>query len=297
MLINKKTIVKDFSFILMRGDKLGIVGPNGCGKTTLARMLLGEIKPDSGSIKYTNTLSPIYFDQLQKQLDVNQTLMHNIANGAEYVEGPEGKVHVAGYLKDFLFDASQLQRPVHTLSGGERQRLMLAKCLTQQGNLMVFDEPSNDLDLESLEQLASMLVNYQGTFILISHDRALIEDVVTRLLVWEAPGVFREILPSEWQPQAQPPVVTTQVQQNSVRPSEQKQTLSYTEQKELMKLPDEIAKIESKIASLHDAIGQPDFYSQAAQDTEATLKQLKDLETKLEELFTRWGYLEDKAKG
>lgn len=293
----QKTIVKDFSFILMRGDKLGIVGPNGCGKTTLARMLLGEIKPDSGSIKYTNTLSPIYFDQLQKQLDVNQTLMHNIANGAEYVEGPEGKVHVAGYLKDFLFDASQLQRPVHTLSGGERQRLMLAKCLTQQGNLMVFDEPSNDLDLESLEQLASMLVNYQGTFILISHDRALIEDVVTRLLVWEAPGVFKEILPSEWQPHVQSSVIETQVQQNSVRPSEQKQTLSYTEQKELMKLPDEIAKIESKIASLHDAIGQPDFYSQTAKDTEATLKQLKDLETKLEEVFTRWGYLEDKAKG
>ncbi|MBM5802019.1 MAG: ABC-F family ATP-binding cassette domain-containing protein, partial [Cyanobacteria bacterium K_DeepCast_35m_m2_023] len=195
-----QNIIDDFSFILMRGDKLGIVGPNGCGKTTLAKLLLGELVPHRGSIKFSNRLEPIYFDQLQKQLNGEQTLMHNIANGAEYVELPEGRVHVAGYLKNFSFMPEQLQRPVHTLSGGEKQRLMLAKCLAKQGNLMIFDEPSNDLDLDSLEQLASMMVSYTGTFILISHDRALIEDVVTRLLVWEAPGVFKEILPSEWDP-------------------------------------------------------------------------------------------------
>jgi len=288
-----KKIVDDFSFILMRGDKLGIVGPNGCGKTTLAKMLLGNMAPQSGRIQYTNTLEPIYFDQLQQQLDMNQTVMHNVSNGAEYVELPEGKVHVAGYLKDFMFLTEELQRPVHTLSGGEKQRLMLAKCLAKQGNLMVFDEPSNDLDLESLEQFASMMVSYTGTFILISHDRALIEDTVTRLLVWESPGVFKEILPNNWDPkkiylpkESKPVMVASS--------PEIKSNLSYNEQKELKKIPDEISRIEQKISDMHDKMAEPDFYQQSEEMTSKTLQQLQDFEKHLVILYERWETLENK---
>jgi ATP-binding cassette subfamily F protein uup len=291
-----QNIIDDFSFILMRGDKLGIVGPNGCGKTTLAKLLLGEFAPQQGQIKFSNRLEPIYFDQLQKQLDGEQTLMYNIANGAEYVELPEGKVHVAGYLKNFSFMPDQLQRPVHTLSGGEKQRLMLAKCLAKQGNLMVFDEPSNDLDLESLEQLASMMVSYTGTFILISHDRALIEDVVTRLLVWEAPGVFKEILPSEWEPKRhliksnEPAPATV----SKAKPAENRSNLNYNEQKELKKLPDEIAKLEKKISDIHAVMADVNFYQQPSLKRDETVKLLQSLEQKLSELFERWEHLESK---
>ena len=287
-------IVDDFSFILMRGDKIGIVGPNGCGKTTLAKLLLGELIPQQGNIKFSNRLEPIYFDQLQKELDGEQTLMHNIANGAEYVELPEGRVHVAGYLKNFSFMPDQLQRPVHTLSGGEKQRLMLAKCLAKQGNLMVFDEPSNDLDLESLEQLASMMVSYTGTFILISHDRAFIEDVVTRLLVWEAPGVFREILPSEWDPKKG--LSKTYNNQKEVitkpKPTENRSNLSYNEQKELKKLPDEISKIEKKISDIHTLMADVNFYQQSKSEQDDIVNLLHMLEQKLNDLFERWEELE-----
>lgn len=288
-----KVILKDFSFLMMRGDKIGIVGPNGCGKTTLAKILLGEIQPQEGIVKFGATIEPIYFDQLQTHLKPEMSVMDNVADGAEYIEKPDGKVHVAGYLKDFLFTPEHLQRPVSTLSGGERQRLLLARCFCQKGNFMVFDEPSNDLDLESLEQLSQVLVDYSGTFILISHDRDLIEDCVTRLLVWESPGVFREILPSQWQQvslESSSPKITetTKVIQKSTS------TLSYAEQKELLKLPDDIAKIEKKIAKWHEEMGNPDFYQQKAEHIAEVQKKLEADEKRLEQLYQRWEVLEEK---
>jgi ATP-binding cassette subfamily F protein uup len=287
-----KVILKDFSFLMMRGDKIGIVGPNGCGKTTLAKILLGEITPTGGQVKFGATIEPIYFDQLQTQLQLDKSVMYNVADGAEYVELAEGKVHVAGYLKDFLFYPDQLQRSVNTLSGGEKQRLMLARCLALQGNFMVFDEPSNDLDLESLEQLANLLVQYTGTFILISHDRALIEDCVTRLLVWESPGVFREILPSQWQAQPIPESKPQAIENKVSKPVSS--ALSYAEQKELLKLPDEIAKIENKINELHHEMGDVNFYQQTPEKIALTQSKLENFEEKLQTLYERWEQLEQK---
>ena len=286
-----KCIVHDFSFMMMRGDKIGIVGPNGCGKTTLARILLGEIKPSGGQVRFSSRIEPIYFDQLQRELQLEQSVMHNLAGGAEYVELAEGKVHVAGYLKDFCFSADKLNVPVKTLSGGEKQRLMLAKCLSMPGNFMVFDEPSNDLDLESLEQLANLLVTYSGTFILISHDRALIEESVTRLIVWEGPGEFREILPQQWQAHFSPEDNRPEMESMQVK-AKSMASLTYAEQKELLKMPDEIAKIEKKIEQLHAEMGEPLFYQQAVHDVEKAQVNLQELESKLDYLYQRWSDLE-----
>ena len=284
-----KLIVDDFSFIMMRGDKIGIVGPNGCGKTTLARILLGEVKPSAGKVACSSQIEAVYFDQLHRELELDQSLMHNLANGAEYIELPEGKVHVSGYLKDFCFSADKLHVPVKILSGGEKQRLMLARCLAKSANFMVFDEPSNDLDLESLEHLANMLVNYAGTFILISHDRALIEESVTRLIVWEGPGQFKEILPEAWQPATSMMQVTNEVAAKKPKPMP---SMTYTQQKELLKIPDEIAKIEAKIQRIHHQMGEPQFYQQTAADIANVQRNLETLEHKLNDLYGRWSDLE-----
>ena len=192
--LGEKTLVRDLSLLLTRGDKLGIIGPNGCGKTTLVRLLLGELQPDSGQIKRGTSLSVAYFDQLRRHLQEDKTVMFNVGDGADYVTLNGKQKHVASYLRDFLFSPERFNQPVSVLSGGERNRLLLAKLFAKPVNFLVMDEPTNDLDIETLELLEGMLADYPGTLILISHDRAFINQVVTSVLVYEEAGLFREFV-------------------------------------------------------------------------------------------------------
>lgn len=293
--LNGRPLLRDFSFLLTRGDKVGIVGPNGCGKTTLVRLLLGELTPDSGEVRQGTSLSVAYFDQLRRHLDENQTVMANVADGADYVTIQGKQKHVASYLRDFLFAPERFNQPVSSLSGGERNRLLLAKLFANPVNLLILDEPTNDLDIETLELLETMLINYSGTLLLISHDRAFINQVVTSVLVHEGDGLFKEYLggydayrteKEKKQPQR---AVSTPVEKpkNVVK-------LTFNEQRELSKLPKQIESQEKSIAALHLEMTSPSFYQQDTQEICRFQKKLAEHEVKLAELYAHWEALEEK---
>ncbi|HIG0328418.1 TPA: ATP-binding cassette domain-containing protein [Legionella pneumophila] len=295
--INDKPIIKDFSLLMTRGDKLGIIGPNGCGKTTLVRLMLGEIKPDAGTIKLGTGLQVAYFDQLRRHLLEDQTVMFNVGEGADYVTINGKQKHVASYLKEFLFSADRFNQPVSSLSGGERNRLLLAKLFAKPVNLLVMDEPTNDLDIETLELLEAVLVDYPGTLILISHDRAFINQVVTSVLVYEENGKFNEFVGgyddykshqlTRREQQAKSPV--------SKRSSPEKaKNLSFNEQRELSKLPQQIEAVEKKIEALHSQMASPEFYQQDAKLISEVTQLLAKEEALLNQYFARWEELEEK---
>ncbi|HAT8850377.1 TPA: ATP-binding cassette domain-containing protein [Legionella pneumophila subsp. pneumophila] len=295
--INDKPIIKDFSLLMTRGDKLGIIGPNGCGKTTLVRLLLGEIKPDAGTIKLGTGLQVAYFDQLRRHLLEDQTVMFNVGEGADYVTINGKQKHVASYLKEFLFSSDRFNQPVSSLSGGERNRLLLAKLFAKPVNLLVMDEPTNDLDIETLELLEAVLADYPGTLILISHDRAFINQVVTSVLVYEGNGKFNEFVGgyddykkhqlTRSEQQTKSPV--------SKRSSPEKaKNLSFNEQRELSKLPQQIEAVEKKIEALHSQMALPEFYQQDAKIISEVTQLLAKEEALLNQYFTRWEELEEK---
>jgi len=292
-----KQLLDNFSLLVTRGDKLGIIGPNGCGKTTMIRLLLGEIAPDSGSVRQGTSLAVAYFDQLRRQLDETQTVMANVGDGADYVTINGKQKHVASYLKEFLFPPERFNQSVATLSGGERNRLLLAKLFAKPVNLLVMDEPTNDLDIETLELLEKMLGEYNGTLLLISHDRAFINQVVTSVLVWEGEGIFNEYVGGydDYRNQKKQQRETTSPTSVKTIKRDNTAKLNFNEQRELAQLPQKIEKLEQKIAHLHSKMTEPDFYQQDAVKLTEHNKILADYEQELAEGYQRWEELEEKG--
>ncbi len=299
-----RTIIKNFSTLIQRGDKIGLVGANGAGKSTLLKLLLKELEPTSGTVEQGTRLEIAYFDQLRDQLDPNMTVVDTVADGNDFVEIAGNRRHVMSYLGDFLFAPARARSPVKSLSGGEKNRLLLARLFTKPANLIVMDEPTNDLDLETLELLEEKLVDFAGTLLIVSHDRAFLDNVVTSVFVLDGTGDVEEFVGgySDWveysksQKQAQlkkaaeapkkdKPVATTPA------PAKKKK-LSFKEQQELSKLPVLIEELETKQAALTEQTSAPNFYKQDAKAVAKTLDELKALEIKLEQTYARWDELE-----
>ena len=311
------TLLSDFSLRVMRGDRIGLVGNNGVGKTTLLKILLGELQPDQGDVTLGTQLSVGYFDQVRQTLNRDQTVAWNVAEGRDHVTINGADRHIVGYLKNFLFTPQRARTPVHKLSGGECNRLMLAKLFARANNLLVLDEPTNDLDIEMLEVLEQKLVEFQGTLIVVSHDRAFMDNVVTSTLVFEDhgdiidyPGGF-----SDWEARGRALSVAdapgAEQQQTSSPASEpastptpapaalakiqQKKRLSYKLQRELEQLPEQIEALEQQVASLQEQTAAADFFQRPFEQTEPVLKALADTQAQLDEVTERWIELDEQS--
>lgn len=297
-----KVIVKDLNFRLLRGDRLGLVGHNGVGKSTLISLILGKRQPDSGTIKLGTNLQIAYFDQLRAQLDPNKTVAETISPGSEWIEVGGSKKHIMAYLGDFLFPPRRANVPVSNLSGGERNRLLLARLFALPANLLVLDEPTNDLDIDSLELLEQTLQNYPGTLILVSHDRRFLDNVVTEVLAPEGNGLWREYVGgySDWQhykPKAES-VVKKAETVDKVVPKKPKQTkikLSYKENKELETLPEHLMQLEAKRDELISLMSESDYYStHSPQEIKEQNEKIQFFENKINQSYLRWEELENK---
>ena len=311
-----REVIRDFSTTIMRGDKIGIIGPNGAGKTTLLRVLLGQLTPSQGSIRLGTNLQIAYFDQLRMQLDEDKTVQENVGDGYDSVQVGGQPQHVLGYLQDFLFSPERARTPVRFLSGGERNRVLLAKLFAKPANVVVLDEPTNDLDTETLELLEELLVAYQGTVLLVSHDRAFLNNVVTSTIVFEGGGV-REYVGGydDWLRQRPPvaprtggetagstsrrpdsPAAASAVAAAGPSPSPAgKVRLSYKEQQELAALPAKLEQLEAEIASLHQAMSTPEFYKRPGPAVARDATVLQQLEEQFAAAFQRWEALEERS--
>jgi len=299
----ERTVIRDLSTTILRGDRVGIIGSNGAGKSTLIRTLLGEQQPDSGVVRRGTRQQVAYFDQQRDQLDPEKSVMDNVADGSQRVMVGGRDRHVAGYLRDFMFPPERLQSPVSSLSGGERNRLLLARLFARPANLLVMDEPTNDLDVETLELLEELLMDYHGTLLLVSHDRAFLDNVVTSSLVFEGDGVVNEYVGgySDWvrqrretaprtppEPVAPAAKAAGQGATAGTRPAKR----SYRDQRELDELPVRIEVLEAEQGALQVAINAPGFYQQDSAAVSATLARLEAVGAELEHCFERWAELE-----
>lgn len=295
-------LIRDFSMRIMRGDRIGLIGPNGSGKTSLLNLLLGRLPPGAGQVRHGTKLEIAYFDQLREPLDPEQTVLDSVAGGREILEINGQRRHVIGYLGDFLFTAQRARSPVKSLSGGERNRLLLARLFSQPANLLVMDEPTNDLDLETLELLEELLMDYTGTLLLVSHDRAFLDNVVTSCLVFEGDGRIREYVGgySDWlrQRPAPEPVAVVAKPKPEPRPAARPPKpaasgkLGYNERRELERLPARIEELEQHQRELHALTADSAFYKQEPAVITRRMEELRTLEAELETAYGRWEELE-----
>jgi ATP-binding cassette subfamily F protein uup len=302
-------IIKGFSARIMRGDRIGIIGPNGCGKSTLIRLLVGELEPSEGTIRRGTSLMPAYFDQQREQLDPSKSIMDNVTGGSGETITIDGQArHVSSYLRDFLFPPERLHAPVSMLSGGERNRLLLARLFAKPSNLLVMDEPTNDLDAETLDLLEEMVAEYAGTLLLVSHDRAFLDNVVTSTLVFEGGGCVNEYVGgySDWLRQRRAIAVaaktssprSAQSTSAAARPpargsaAAKTRKLSYKDQRELDAMPAAIQLLEAEQAELTAAIGDPELFRRDPAAANTAVQRLQSVQQELESAFARWEVLE-----
>lgn len=313
-----KLLIKDFSSLVMRGDRIGFVGPNGVGKTTLIKLLLGDIAVNAGSVKQGVNLEIAYFDQYRMALDEELSVQDNVADGKQELTIDGNTRHVLGYLQDFLFSPKRARTPVKALSGGEKNRLLLAKLFSKPSNLLVLDEPTNDLDIETLELLEEIVANYPGTVLTVSHDRAFINNIVTSIYAFEGDGVVQEIFgdykeyqhfidkrdaqrqqaqtldKQKRQAEEQGNKTASSSSQNTSSASVKRgKKLSYKLQKELDELPALLEQLEEQVEALQSQVNSPDFFKADSEQTQEILNQLSEAESKLDTAFSRWEELEE----
>lgn len=301
---DQRPIIRDFSIRIMRGDRIGLIGPNGIGKSTLLNILLQKIPPQQGSVTQGTKLEIAYFDQLRAELDLEKTVAENVSQGSDMVEINGAKRHIISYLGDFLFTPQRARIAAKALSGGECNRLLLARLFSRPSNLLVMDEPTNDLDIETLELLEELLSQYQGTLLLVSHDREFLDNVVTSTLVFEGNGKIQEYIGgyTDWLQQSK--VISTlpakpqktETKKIEATSSNQTKKLSYKEQRELEELPQRIEKLEAEQAELLQQIASPEFYQQSPDKITAVNAKLTQLNADLEVAYQRWELLEKRVE-
>ncbi len=304
----KQRIIDDFSTRIMRGDRIGIIGPNGSGKSTLLKLILNALAPDRGEVVMGTRLKTAYFDQYRSDLDLDKTVRENISPGSDYVDVRGRPRHVVGYLRDFLFPPERIDSPVKALSGGERNRLLLAQLFTQPANMLVLDEPTNDLDVDTLELLEELLMEYDGTLLLVSHDRTFLDNVVTSTIVFEGDGKVSEYVGGydDWLRQraagGKPATVERHdaaVAQPSAKTSAAKRAgaskLSYSEKLELASLPQRIEALEAEQGELEQQVGRSEFYQQDKDRITATLARIQQVQQELAAAYGRWELLDEKG--
>ena len=291
-----RTVVKDLDLIVSRGDRLGLIGPNGAGKTTLLKLILGTLAPDTGRVRLGVNLQVAYFDQMREALDPEKTVAETISPGSDWVEAPGGRKHVMSYLGDFLFPPRRAASPVRMLSGGERNRLLLARLFARPANVLVLDEPTNDLDIESLELLEAALQDYAGTILLVSHDRAFLDDVVTQTIAAEGGGLWREYAGGYSDYLRQRSVV--QEDKTSEKPAPVRERtrvkLTYKETRELEALPGEIEALEAEQRALAERMSAPDYFRQPPEALRADRARGEEIEALLMHKLERWQSLDDR---
>ncbi len=299
-----KPLIKNLNTTVLRGDKIGIIGPNGAGKTTLLKLLLGELRPDAGNIRLGTKQSVAYFDQLRSQLDEEKSVFDNISEGRDHIDIGGKQKHIISYLQDFLFSPDRIRQPVKALSGGERNRLLLAKLFAKPANILVMDEPTNDLDVETLELLEELLLEFGGTLFLVSHDREFVDNVVTSTLVFEQGSVNEYVGGySDWKQYAD--ARATQAQQNKPKPetekaaskpavkeSQPRKKLSYKIQRELEAFPEKIEQLETLQQQLNEEMSDPAFFKQDKEMIVQKQQQLQQTSEELEVCYRRWEELE-----